>query len=103
MKNVLTNLNSHKLYKWIEENMASAQSCTAKELAESATAELGFEITENNMDNARRESGIVMRPVEVVDEDTTNADIKTLARGIVELFGARGWNIPPKFLFIINR
>jgi len=61
MKNVLTNLESHKLYSWIEENMAFAQSSTSKQLAHMAGEELGFPVTANNADNARRESGIVMR------------------------------------------
>ena len=103
MKNVLTNLNSHRLYKWIEENMALAQSTTAKELATSASEELGFTVTESNADTARRESGIVMRPVVETGDDTTKVDIRTLARVISTIAVACGIVTPDSVIDIINR
>ena len=94
MKNVLTNLNSHKLYSWIDENEDLARSSTALELARISEGELGFTVTESNADTARRESGIVMRPVVVRDEDTTTNDIKALATALGDLYNYSGYVCP---------
>ena len=100
MKNVLTNLNSHKLYSFLDENRETAQSCTAKVLAEVATAELGFAVTENNMDNARRESGIV---VNAKREDTTKADIVVLANALRDLYNYSGFVCPQQTVEVCLR
>ena len=105
MKNKLTNLQTYELYKWIDENRDLAKGRTAKELAVTAEAVLEFTITENNMDNARRESGIVMRPVVVRDEggNTTGADIIVLTRAIADLYNLTEYICPRQIVEIINR
>jgi len=61
VNNMLTGAQSYQLRKWLDGNRARAERVPAHTLADEAMKELGFRVTVENVNGARRDLGITLR------------------------------------------
>lgn len=88
--NVLSRIDTGRLFRWLEENRVEAGKYPARDVAVSASRALGLTITESNVGSARRQLGII-RPVrEPSNEEGWKqlaADLRIVAGVLVHLMG----------------
>jgi hypothetical protein len=104
-KNVLTNSNTYRLTKWVDENKEVNMGKTKHEIAELAQTALGFTVTGSNVYGACGVLGIRVgvragsnKPPRASKDST-----RTVARHLSYLYQKLGEQIPASLLEIANR
>lgn len=99
--NLLTQADSYRLYRWIDEHRPDAARLTAEQLAEMATRDIGIKITPYNAQSARLALGI--RVSEIRQATTGGEDLKALAGEVCDLALHLGRPLPAAIARIAGR
>lgn len=92
--NRLKALQLVQLYNWLPENLPTlAPGINCKETAEIISAQLGFKVSEGNVRDAVRQSGLSLPKSPASD----NARIGILKRAVEQLYKNLGQELPPEW------
>lgn len=83
--NKLTRLQVIQLHNWINDHPLPSKTLASNKLAEMASSELGFPITQSSVSGLRKEMGIEVERPTVTRRKVTFEVIRTLARELVDL------------------